>query len=96
MGGDQASSHGSRLDCVCVGNISRVAAEQVIAVMGAQWGDEGKGKLVDVLGANFDIIARCAGGSNAGMDPTRCSFPTPTTWHGLVTRMLSVHIQDIP
>jgi len=48
------------------GNISRVAAEQVIALMGAQWGDEGKGKLVDVLGANFDIIARCAGGSNAG------------------------------
>lgn len=48
------------------GNISRVAAEQVIAVMGGQWGDEGKGKLVDVLGANFDIIARCAGGSNAG------------------------------
>jgi adenylosuccinate synthase len=43
-----------------------VAAEQVIAVMGGQWGDEGKGKLVDVLGANFDIIARCAGGSNAG------------------------------
>ncbi len=38
----------------------------MIAVMGGQWGDEGKGKLVDVLGANFDIIARCAGGSNAG------------------------------
>jgi hypothetical protein len=53
---------------VCAsGNISRVAAEQVIAVMGGQWGDEGKGKLVDVLGANFDIIARCAGGSNAGI-----------------------------
>eukprot|EP01088_Endostelium_zonatum_P017588 TRINITY_DN525_c0_g1_i1.p1 TRINITY_DN525_c0_g1~~TRINITY_DN525_c0_g1_i1.p1 ORF type:complete len:456 (+),score=116.55 TRINITY_DN525_c0_g1_i1:11-1378(+) len=39
---------------------------QVVTVMGSQWGDEGKGKLVDVLGADFDIIARCAGGSNAG------------------------------
>lgn len=34
--------------------------------MGGQWGDEGKGKLVDILGGNYDIIARCAGGSNAG------------------------------
>jgi len=34
--------------------------------MGAQWGDEGKGKLVDMLGDQFDITARCAGGSNAG------------------------------
>jgi len=34
--------------------------------MGAQWGDEGKGKLVDMLGDQFNITARCAGGSNAG------------------------------
>jgi len=39
---------------------------QVVAVMGAQWGDEGKGKLVDVLGHEFAINARCAGGANAG------------------------------
>eukprot|EP01090_Pellita_catalonica_P023132 TRINITY_DN930_c0_g1_i2.p2 TRINITY_DN930_c0_g1~~TRINITY_DN930_c0_g1_i2.p2 ORF type:complete len:459 (+),score=76.49 TRINITY_DN930_c0_g1_i2:53-1429(+) len=45
---------------------SKISQEQVIAVMGAQWGDEGKGKLVDVLGSEYDIIARCAGGSNAG------------------------------
>ncbi|KAJ7656687.1 AMPSase 1 [Mycena rosella] len=35
-------------------------------VLGSQWGDEGKGKLVDILAANADICARCAGGNNAG------------------------------
>ncbi|MEK6628980.1 MAG: adenylosuccinate synthase [Bdellovibrionota bacterium] len=35
-------------------------------VIGAQWGDEGKGKLVDVLAANSDIVVRFQGGSNAG------------------------------
>jgi adenylosuccinate synthase len=35
-------------------------------VIGAQWGDEGKGKLVDILAADYDICARVAGGSNAG------------------------------
>eukprot|EP01091_Cochliopodium_minus_P010058 TRINITY_DN261_c0_g1_i1.p1 TRINITY_DN261_c0_g1~~TRINITY_DN261_c0_g1_i1.p1 ORF type:complete len:459 (-),score=159.07 TRINITY_DN261_c0_g1_i1:62-1438(-) len=44
----------------------KIVDKQVIAVMGAQWGDEGKGKLVDVLGDQYDITARCAGGSNAG------------------------------
>jgi adenylosuccinate synthase len=34
--------------------------------LGAQWGDEGKGKLVDILAADADICARCAGGNNAG------------------------------
>jgi adenylosuccinate synthase len=36
------------------------------AVVGAQWGDEGKGKIVDVLSENFAIVARYAGGHNAG------------------------------
>ncbi|KAI9836177.1 MAG: hypothetical protein M1838_005114, partial [Thelocarpon superellum] len=35
-------------------------------VIGAQWGDEGKGKLVDILCAESDICARCQGGNNAG------------------------------
>lgn len=38
----------------------------VTVVLGSQWGDEGKGKLVDILSANVDICARCAGGNNAG------------------------------
>jgi len=39
---------------------------QVCAVLGTQWGDEGKGKLVDILAQRFDIVARCQGGANAG------------------------------
>src|SRR5213082_1488776 len=35
-------------------------------VVGAQWGDEGKGKIVDVLSENYAIVARYAGGHNAG------------------------------
>ncbi len=35
-------------------------------ILGAQWGDEGKGKIVDVLSEKFDIVARYAGGHNAG------------------------------
>jgi len=35
-------------------------------VVGAQWGDEGKGKIVDVLAAEADIVARYQGGANAG------------------------------
>jgi len=35
-------------------------------IVGAQWGDEGKGKIVDVLSESFQIVARYAGGHNAG------------------------------
>jgi adenylosuccinate synthase len=37
-----------------------------IIVVGAQWGDEGKGKIVDLLTGHFDIVARYQGGHNAG------------------------------
>ncbi|MGH9778101.1 MAG: adenylosuccinate synthase [Candidatus Acidiferrales bacterium] len=37
-----------------------------VVVVGAQWGDEGKGKVVDVLAAHYDIVARYQGGHNAG------------------------------
>src|ERR1044072_3669246 len=37
-----------------------------LAVLGAQWGDEGKGKIVVLLTANFSIVARYQGGHNAG------------------------------
>ncbi len=37
-----------------------------VVVVGAQWGDEGKGKIVDVLGEDADWIARYQGGANAG------------------------------
>ncbi|CAF1289956.1 unnamed protein product [Adineta ricciae] len=38
----------------------------VVIVLGAQWGDEGKGKLVDLLASEADIVCRCQGGNNAG------------------------------
>jgi adenylosuccinate synthase len=37
-----------------------------IIILGAQWGDEGKGKIVDLLSGRFDIVARYQGGHNAG------------------------------
>jgi adenylosuccinate synthase len=39
---------------------------KAVAVVGAQWGDEGKGKVVDFLASSFDYTARYAGGHNAG------------------------------
>ncbi|VVB71056.1 Adenylosuccinate synthetase [uncultured archaeon] len=38
----------------------------VVTVVGAQWGDEGKGKVIDFLAEKADIIARATGGNNAG------------------------------
>jgi len=38
----------------------------VQVIVGAQWGDEGKGKIVDMLAENVDIVARYQGGANAG------------------------------
>ncbi|XP_043930284.1 adenylosuccinate synthetase isozyme 1 [Protopterus annectens] len=39
---------------------------RVTVILGAQWGDEGKGKVVDLLATESDIICRCQGGNNAG------------------------------
>src|SRR5258707_4335410 len=38
----------------------------ITVVIGAQWGDEGKGKIVDLLSEHYDIVARYQGGHNAG------------------------------
>ena len=39
---------------------------QTAAIIGAQWGDEGKGKLTDLLAAKSDLVVRYQGGANAG------------------------------
>lgn len=39
---------------------------QFCAVLGAQWGDEGEGKLIDILADKYDVVARFNGGCNAG------------------------------
>ncbi|KAK3924554.1 Adenylosuccinate synthetase [Frankliniella fusca] len=41
-------------------------AAKVTVVLGAQWGDEGKGKVVDMLATDVDVVCRCQGGNNAG------------------------------
>ena len=33
--------------------------KRITVVLGAQWGDEGKGKLVDLVAKDFDVVARC-------------------------------------
>ena len=49
--------------------IGHDVAEEIMAalvVVGSQWGDEGKGKIVDLLAKDADVIVRYQGGSNAG------------------------------
>ncbi|XP_023392334.1 adenylosuccinate synthetase isozyme 2 [Pteropus vampyrus] len=45
---------------------ARPGGNRVTVVLGAQWGDEGKGKVVDLLAQDADIVCRCQGGNNAG------------------------------
>ncbi|CAG0917599.1 unnamed protein product [Notodromas monacha] len=47
-------------------SIDQTYINKVAVVLGAQWGDEGKGKLVDLLSSTSDIVCRCQGGNNAG------------------------------
>ena len=49
----------------------------VKAIVGANWGDEGKGKITDMLAEESDIIVRFQGGSNAG--------------HTIINDMVSLH-----
>jgi adenylosuccinate synthase len=57
------------VQCVCVISLDRsleLKKGKTAVIVGAQWGDEGKGKIVDVLSENFSVVARYAGGHNAG------------------------------
>jgi len=48
------------------GTCTNGLSSKFCVILGSQWGDEGKGKLVDILAKDFDICARFNGGSNAG------------------------------
>ncbi len=66
----------------------------VVTVLGAQWGDEGKGKLIDILSEKFSIIARAAGGANAGhtiyiKDPQNPSEKKKFVFHLVPSGMLN-------
>lgn len=68
-------------------------AGEVTVVLGSQWGDEGKGKLIDLLTPQFDVVARAAGGANAGhtivVDGVKYAF------HLLPSGLLSPHATAI-
>ncbi len=52
-----------------------------VVIVGAQWGDEGKGKVVDLFTSWADVVVRYQGGANAGRSSTS-SPPGPTWWCG--------------
>ncbi len=43
-----------------------LGSEQTVVVVGANWGDEGKGKIIDLVMGFFDVVVRFSGGANAG------------------------------
>ena len=55
---------GEAFSCVNSGHQGRAMAN--VAVIGAQWGDEGKGKIVDWLSERAEVVVRFQGGHNAG------------------------------
>jgi adenylosuccinate synthase len=59
-----------RSAAICLPGLFRTELDvkkgKTAVIVGAQWGDEGKGKIVDVLSENFSVVARYAGGHNAG------------------------------
>ncbi|XVF07270.1 hypothetical protein REPUB_Repub06bG0123900 [Reevesia pubescens] len=55
-----ASSSLSLAESTASDSLSRIGSlSQVSGVLGSQWGDEGKSKLVDILAQHFDIVSRC-------------------------------------
>ena len=65
----------------------------VTVVVGCQWGDEGKGKIVDLLAARADIVARYQGGANAGHTVVRDS--RTFVLHLLPTGALHPHVRCV-
>ena len=65
----------------------------VDVLLGLQWGDEGKGKIVDYLAKNYDIIARFQGGPNAGH--TLYVKDKKVVLHTIPSGVFHGHIQNI-
>ncbi|TKS85814.1 Adenylosuccinate synthetase isozyme 2 [Collichthys lucidus] len=64
-GGGGGAANGSS-DSPTKGAPRPAVGNKVTVVLGAQWGDEGKGKVVDLLAQDADMVCRCQGGNNAG------------------------------
>ncbi|MFN3691179.1 MAG: adenylosuccinate synthetase, partial [Fimbriimonadales bacterium] len=65
----------------------------VSVVVGAQWGDEAKGKIVDLLARNARYVVRYAGGSNAGH--TVCVNGTTYKFHLIPAGVLHPHVTAV-
>ncbi len=65
----------------------------VTALLGLQWGDEGKGKMVDALGSDLDIVVRAQGGANAGH--TVRVGETTRVLHLIPSAMLNGHVLGV-
>ena len=56
-----------------------------VGVVGIQWGDEGKGKIIDMLSNHADVIVRFQGGANAGhtivVGDKKVVLPPPSVRH---------------
>lgn len=48
-------------------------------LLGAQWGDEGKGKITDLISSDYDYVVRYQGGNNAGHTVTMATL----NWHSI-------------
>jgi len=65
----------------------------IIVIVGAQWGDEGKGKIVDLLSEEMDYVARYQGGPNAGH--TVVIGEDETILHQLPSGVLRPHVLNV-
>ncbi len=65
----------------------------ITVILGAQWGDEGKGKITDLLAAEADVVARFGGGDNAGHTVTVQAHQTsPVGAPGAGTERFALHL----
>ena len=67
--------------------------ERKLVILGAQWGDEGKGKIVDLLSEGYDLVVRYQGGSNAGH--TVIANGQKLILHLLPTGILHPHVKGV-
>ncbi|XP_002739027.1 adenylosuccinate synthetase isozyme 1 B-like [Saccoglossus kowalevskii] len=78
---------------VCPQKIKPGIVNKVTVILGAQWGDEGKGKVVDMLSEKADLVCRCAGGNNAGH--TVVVGDTEYDFHLLPSGIIHEHCKNV-
>ena len=66
-----------------------------ICVVGLQWGDEGKGKIVDIMGESADLVVRFNGGANAGHTVVRAADEEAFALHLLPSGILRERVLSV-